>query len=91
MYVHFAEEAREEGFTELADLFDRIGAIEKTHEARYLKLLENIKEGKVWKADGMTIWKCRNCGYIHTSQDAPDICPACNHPQSFFEIEAKNY
>ena len=91
MYVHFAHDAREEGFPELAELFEEIGAIEKTHEARYLKLLANIKEDKVFKADGMTIWKCRNCGYLHTAPDAPTECPACKHPQSYFEIQAQNY
>ena len=91
MYLKFAEEARTEGFTDLADLFDKIGTIEKSHEARYLKLLENIKEGKVFTADGQTIWKCRNCGYIHFSASAPDSCPACLHPQSFFEIKSENY
>jgi len=91
MYVRFAKDAREEGFTELAESFDKIASIEKEHEGRYLKLLENINEGKVFKADGQTIWKCRNCGYIEIGDTAPDQCPACLHPQSFFEIKAENY
>ncbi len=91
MYVGFAKDAREEGFTELAELFDKIAGIEKTHEERYLKLLQNIKDGKVFKADGVTIWRCRNCGYLHTGDIAPTECPACKHPQAYFEIEAHNY
>ena len=84
MYAKFAKEAREEGF-------DEIGKIEKEHEARYLKLLENLDKGITFKKDGVTIWKCRNCGYIHSGKEAPEICPVCKHPQSFFEVRAENY
>ena len=91
MYATFAKEAREEGFEEIATLFEEVGKIEKEHEARYLKLLENLDKGMTFKKDGVTIWKCRNCGYIHSGEVAPDICPVCNHPQSFFEVRAENY
>ncbi|MBQ8156836.1 rubrerythrin family protein [Candidatus Saccharibacteria bacterium] len=91
MYATFAKEAREEGFAEIATLFEEVGKIEKEHEARYLKLLENLDKGMTFKKDGVTIWKCRNCGYIHSGEVAPDVCPVCNHPQSFFEVRAENY
>ncbi len=91
MYKKFAEEAREEGFNEIADLFEKVGEIEKHHEERYLKLVENIEKGMVFKGDGVTVWKCRNCGYIHIGDSAPEVCPVCNHPQSYFEIQAENY
>ena len=91
MYKKFANEAREEGFNEIADLFEKVGEIEKHHEERYLKLVENIEKGMVFKGDGVTVWKCRNCGYIHIGDSAPEECPVCKHPQSYFEIQSENY
>lgn len=91
MYKQFAEDAREEGFNEIADLFEKVGEIEKHHEERYRKLIKNIEEGMVFKGDGVTVWKCRNCGYIHIGDSAPEVCPVCNHPQSYFEIQSENY
>lgn len=91
MYAGFAKEAREEGFTEIAALFEAVGAIEKEHEERYLKLLKNIEDGVVFSKDGDTIWKCKNCGHICIGQMAPEICPVCSHPQSYFEVKAENY
>jgi rubrerythrin len=91
MYAKFAADAREEGFNEIAELFEKVGEIEKHHEERYRKLIENIEKGMVFKGDGVTVWKCRNCGYIHIGNSAPDVCPVCNHPQSYFEIQAENY
>jgi len=91
MYKTFAEEARAEGFEDIAKLFEMVGEIEKEHEARYLKLLKNLEEGKVFKKDGVVVWKCRNCGYIHVAVNAPEVCPVCNHPQAFFEVKAENY
>ena len=91
MYADFAKEAREEGFTEIADLFEAVGEIEKHHEARYLALLKNIEEGIVFKKDQVVMWKCRNCGYIHVAAEAPKVCPVCKHAQSFFELRATNW
>ncbi len=91
MYDKFAKEAREEGFDDIADLFEGVGAIEKEHEERYRKLLQNIEDGIVFSRDGDTIWKCKNCGHICIGQKAPEVCPVCNHPQSYFEIKADNY
>lgn len=91
MYEEFAKTAKEEGFDELAYLFDAVGKIEKEHEERYLKLLENVKDGKVFEAGEVKIWKCRNCGHIVVGTSAPEVCPVCNHPKSFFEIKAENY
>lgn len=91
MYVKFAEEAREEGFEEIAKLFEEVGKIEAKHEERYRKLLDNLEKGMVFKADGVTVWKCRNCGYIHIGDSAPEECPVCKHPQAYFEIQAENY
>ena len=91
MYKRMAEEAREEGFLEIAAKFELVAKIEAEHEKRYLKLLENIKEGKVFIADDVVIWKCRNCGHIHIGKEAPKICPTCNHEQSYFELKAENY
>ena len=91
MYKKFAEDAREEGFNEIAELFVKVGEIEKHHEERYRKLIENIEKGMVFKGDGVTVWKCRNCGYIHIGDSAPEKCPVCDHPQSYFEIQAVNY
>lgn len=91
MYKGFAETAREEGFEELAKKFEEVAVIEKTHEERYLKLLENVREKKVFSRDGDMIWVCRNCGHIVIGKEAPEICPVCNHPQAYFEIKAENY
>lgn len=91
MYPTFAKEAREEGFTEIAALFDAVGKIEKEHEERFKKLLNNIKEGVVFSKDGDTIWQCINCGHIVVGKKAPQVCPVCAHPQSYFEVKATNY
>lgn len=91
MYAAFAKEAREEGFDDIAALFEGVAAIEKEHEERYKKLLANIEEGIVFSKDGDTIWKCKNCGHICIGRQAPEVCPVCNHPQSYFEVKAENY
>ncbi len=91
MYDRMAKEAREEGFTRIAYLFEAVGKIEKEHEERYRKLIENIEGGLVFSRDGDRIWKCRNCGHIVIGKQAPGVCPVCDHPQSFFEIKAENY
>ena len=91
MYDEFAKTAKEEGFDRIAYLFEEVGKIEKEHEARYKKLIENLQDGLVFSRDGDKIWKCRNCGHIVIGKDAPAVCPVCNHPQSYFEIKAENY
>ncbi|MBS1473630.1 rubrerythrin [Massiliimalia massiliensis] len=91
MYATFAKEAKEEGFDKIAYLFEEVGKIEKEHEERYLKLLSNLDGKLVFSRDGDTIWQCANCGHIHIGKDAPQICPVCNHPQSYFQIKAENY
>ena len=91
MYDRFAKEAEEEGFTKIAYLFREVGKIEKEHEERYLKLLENVEEGIVFSRDDERIWKCRNCGHIVVGKYAPEVCPVCNHPKSYFEIKLENY
>ena len=91
MYKEFAETAKEEGFTEIARLFKLVGEIEKHHEERYLKLLQNIEDDRVFKKDGDKIWVCRNCGYVYTGKEALEVCPVCAHPQSFMEVKADNY
>ena len=91
MYEGFAKTAEEEGFSHIAFLFREVGKIEKEHEARFLKLLENIEEGIVFSRDGERIWKCRNCGHIVIGKSAPEVCPVCEHPQSYFEIKNENY
>lgn len=91
MYDKFAREAKEEGFDQIAALFEGVAAIEKEHEERYRKLLQNIEDGIVFSRDGDTIWKCKNCGHICIGQKAPEICPVCSHPQSYFEVKAENY
>ena len=91
MYDRFAKEAKEEGFTKIAYLFEAVGKIEKEHEERYKKLLENIEDGIVFSRDDERIWKCRNCGHIVIGKYAPEICPVCEHPQSYFEIKSENY
>ena len=91
MYAEFAKTAKEEGFNRIAYLFEEVGKIEKEHEARYLKLLENVRDGKVFEAGEIKIWKCRNCGHVVIGTKAPEICPVCNHPKAYFEIKAENY
>ena len=91
MYAEFAKIAKEEGFDHIAYLFEEVGKIEKEHEERYLKLLENVKDGKVFEAGEVKIWKCRNCGHIVVGTSAPEVCPVCNHPKAYFEIKAENY
>lgn len=91
MYVQFAKEAREEGFNEIADLFDGVAAIEKEHEERYRKLLANIEGDLVFSKDGDVVWQCANCGHICVGKKAPEVCPVCNHPQSYFQVKAENY
>ena len=91
MYDRMAREAEEEGFTEIAAKFRGVLAIEKHHEERYRKLLKNIEDGIVFSRDGDCIWKCRNCGHIVIGKKAPEVCPVCNHPKSFFELTAENY
>jgi rubrerythrin len=91
MYARMAEEAEEEGFTEIANRFRLVAAIEKHHEERYKKLLDNIEKGIVFSRDDDRIWICRNCGHIVIGKVAPEVCPTCNHPKSYFEIKAENY
>ena len=91
MYKEFAKTAKEEGFDRLTYLFEAVGEIEREHEARFLKLIENIDEGLVFSRDGEKIWKCRNCGHIVIGKEAPEVCPVCSHPKSYFEIKAENY
>ena len=91
MYAEFAQTAKEEGFDELAFLFEKVGEIEKEHEERYLALLNNVQDQRVFKKDGDKIWVCRNCGYVYTSKDALEICPVCKHPQSFMEVKNESY
>ena len=91
MYAKFAKTAKEEGFDRIAYLFEEVAKIEKEHEERYLKLLENVKDGKVFEAGEVKIWKCRNCGHIVVGTKAPEVCPVCAHPKAYFEIKAENY
>lgn len=91
MYAQFAKDAKEEGFTKIAALFNLVSKVEKGHEERYLQLLENIKTGVVFEREDKVEWKCDNCGYIHTGKKALELCPLCDHPKSFFQIDAKNY
>lgn len=91
MYKEFAEQAKEEGFNEIAVLFEKVAEIEKEHEERYLALLKNLEEGMVFKKDGVVVWKCRNCGHIHVGAVAPEVCPVCDHPKAYFEVLSKNY
>ena len=91
MYDRMAKEAKEEGFNDVAYLFEAVGKIEKEHEERYKKLLGNVENGLVFSRDGDAIWKCRNCGHIVIGKQAPAICPVCKHPKAFFEIKAENY
>ena len=91
MYATFAREAREEGFDDIAALFDGVAKIEKEHEERYRKLLANIEGGIVFSRDGDMIWECGNCGHVHVGKKAPELCPVCAHPQSYFKLKATNY
>lgn len=91
MYPRMAREAREEGFDEIAELFEGVAAIEKVHEEKYKRLFQNIEQKIVFSRDGDTIWQCRNCGHIHIGKEAPELCPVCKHPQAFFEIKKANY
>ena len=91
MYPQFAREAREEGFEEIARLFEAVAKIEQEHEQRYLKLLENVEQGLVFSRDGDRIWKCSNCGHIVVGKSAPEMCPVCAHPKAYFELKAENY
>ena len=91
MYPGFAAVAREEGFEEIADTFEAIAVAEKQHEKRYLGLLKNVEAGTVFKKDTKVVWRCSNCGYLHEGEEAPDVCPACAHPQAHFELLAENW
>jgi rubrerythrin len=91
MYPSFAAKAREEGFNDIAFLFEKVAEIEKEHEQRYKKLLENIEKDLVFSSDGDSIWICSNCGHIVVGPKAPEMCPVCNHPKSYFEKKAENY
>jgi rubrerythrin len=91
IYPEFAKVAEEEGFSEIAQAFKMIAKVEKAHEERYRKLYENLESGKVFIKNGKTVWKCRNCGYLHEGEAAPQKCPACLHPQAFFELKEENY
>lgn len=91
MYATFAKEAKEEGFEALAAQFEMVAAIEKSHEERYRALANNIEYKKVFDKDGITIWECRNCGHLVSNKLAPEVCPVCNHPQSYFEVRSENY
>lgn len=91
MYSRMAQEAREEGFDEIADKFEAVAAIEKHHEERYRKLLKNIEDKAVFSKDGDCIWQCINCGHILIGQNAPEVCPVCDHPQAYFQLKPENY
>ena len=91
LYPEFANVAEQEGFKDIVNAFRQIAKVEKAHEERYNKLLKNLEEGKVFERNGIVIWKCRNCGYIHEGRKAPETCPACLHPKAYFEIKENNY
>ncbi|HIU60240.1 MAG TPA: rubrerythrin family protein [Candidatus Stercoripulliclostridium merdigallinarum] len=91
MYADFADVAEKEGFVQLAAKFRGVAAIEKTHEERYLKLLQNVKDGTVFKRPEVQVWRCRNCGHLHIGAEAPELCPVCAHPKAYFELEKENY
>ena len=91
MYDEFAKVAKEEGFDHIAFLFEEVGKIEKYHEERYRQLLSNLENGKVFVKEEPKMWICRNCGHVHYGDKAPEICPVCNHPQSYFEVKNENY
>ena len=91
MYARFAQEAREEGFDDIAALFEGVAAIEKEHEELYRKLLANLQGGLVFSKDGDAVWQCSNCGHIVIGKQAPEVCPVCAHPQAYFQVKAENY
>ena len=91
MYKKMSETAREEGFNALADAFAEVAKIEKTHEDRYIKLAENVQNSEVFKRPDIKVWYCRNCGHLEYGTEAPEVCPVCSHPKSYFEIKAENY
>ena len=91
MYPTMAKEAREEGFDEIAALFEGVAAVEKAHEERYKKLLGNLEQGITFSREGDCIWQCRNCGHLHVGPKAPETCPVCNHPQAYFQLKPENY
>ena len=91
MYKGFAETAKAEGFANIATLFSLVGNIEKEHEERYRKLLDNINKEIVFSGSDLSVWKCRNCGHIHVGKNAPELCPTCSHPKAYFELRAQNY
>jgi rubrerythrin len=91
MYPGFEKVAREEGLTEIADFFREVAEVEERHEKRYRRLLKNLEENKVFKKDQVVKWKCRNCGYVHEGKEAPQECPACGYPQSYYELLCENY
>lgn len=91
MYPRMAQEAEEEGFFELAELFRKVADIEREHEMRFRALIKNLENGEVFKKENEITWECRNCGHIHTGKDAPSVCPVCSHPQSYFEMRQENY
>jgi len=91
IYPNFEKTARKEGFEEIAKSFKEIAEVEEQHEKRYRKILENIKQKKVFKRDKVVLWKCRNCGYVHDGEEAPLVCPACKHPQAYYEVLEENY
>jgi len=91
LYQSFAETAKQEGFMDAHNAFTQVAKVEKYHESRYLALLKNVREGKVFRKDKPVKWHCRNCGYVHEGTAAPEKCPACQHPQGYFEVTAENY
>jgi len=91
MYPEFAKIAREEGFDDIAKVFEAIAVAEKQHEKRYKELASNLEAGRVFKRNGKVIWRCRNCGYLHEGNEAPKECPACAHPQGYFELLGENW
>ena len=91
LYKNFSQIAQQEGFTEASQTFAQVAKVEKEHEARYLALLKNVQEGKVFRKDSAIRWHCRNCGHVHEGTEAPEECPVCSHPRAFFEVHAKNY
>ena len=91
MYPSIAKKAREEGFDEIAELFEGVFAIEKEHEERYRKLLKNIEDKLVFSSDGDFVWQCSNCGHIVIGKETPEVCPVCNHPRDYFQLKLENY
>lgn len=91
MYARMAKEAKEEGFDDIAALFEMVGDVERSHEERYQKLLQNVKDGSVFHKQQKSVWICRNCGHIVDSESAPELCPVCKHPQAYFELRMINY